>query len=240
MFDEFVFENRLHILGKITATLLHEIRNPLSVVKLSLDYLKMHRDELSDDLLESVENSSQALFRIQTLVDNLLFFSRPNTKEEKLCSVEQISNYASDIVEVEASRKKVLLIREYSTDIHVIRCDVNKLLQIFLNLLTNAVEACNDGGKVTIRAYTNQSAFGGQNIVWEVEDNGVGISDEDKETIFNDFFTKKPKGTGLGLSVCKSLADELKSEINFESQLGKGSKFFLIFNANLLENENEI
>ncbi len=236
MFDDFVSENRLHILGKITATLLHEIRNPLSVVKLSLDYLNMHRDELSDDLLETIENSSQALFRIQALVDNLLFFSRPNTKEEKLCSIEQISNYATDIVEAEASRKKVLISKECSPDIPYVRCDVNKLLQIFLNLLTNAVEACNDGGKVIIRVYANQM----QNIVWEVEDNGVGISDEDKVTIFNDFFTKKQKGTGLGLSVCKSLAEELKFEINFESQLGKGSKFFLVFNSNLLVSKNEI
>lgn len=236
MFDDFVAENRLHILGKITATLLHEIRNPLSVVKLSLDYLRMHRDELSDDLLDTIENSSQALFRIQTLVDNLLFFSRPDTNEEKLCSTIQISNYASDIVEAEAARKKVQITKEYSTDIPNILCDVNKLLQIFLNLLTNAVEACNDSGKIIIRTYINPS----QNIVWEVEDNGVGISDEDKVTIFNDFFTKKAKGTGLGLSICRSLAEELKFEINFESQIGKGSKFFLKFNSNLVVNKNEI
>jgi len=236
MFDDFVFENRLHILGKITATLLHEIRNPLSVVKLSLDYLYMHKDELSEDLLETIENSSQALFRIQSLVDNLLFFSRPNVREAKLCSLEQISNYAADIIEVEASRKKILLKREYAANIPAIRCDVNKLLQIFLNLLTNAIEACKDNDLVVVRIYVTPL----QNIIWEVEDSGIGISEEDKTTIFNDFFTKKTKGTGLGLSICKSLAEEMDSKINFESQLGKGSKFFLIFNPNLAVKENEI
>ncbi|MFA6596676.1 MAG: HAMP domain-containing sensor histidine kinase [Ignavibacteriaceae bacterium] len=236
MFDDFVFENRLHILGKITAALLHEIRNPLSVVKLNLDYLNMHQDELSDDLLGSIENSSQALFRIQALVDNLLYFSRPNTRDEKLCSVVQISNYALDIVEVDASRKRNHITREYAANIPNLRCDINKLLQIFLNLLTNAVEACNEGDKIFVRVYTNAQ----HNIVWEVEDTGVGISEENKKTIFEDFYTNKPQGTGLGLSVCRSLADELKSVLNFESQLGKGSKFFLIFNSNLMVSENEI
>lgn len=232
MSENLIFENRLHILGKITATLLHEIRNPLSVVKLSLDYLNMHRDELSDDLIETIENSSQALFRIQTLVDNLLFFSRPRGGEEKLCSVEQISNYAFDIIEVEASIKKIAVFKVYASGIPDIKCDPNKLLQIFLNLMSNAVEACNAGDKITIRIYNN--------IVWEVEDSGIGISDEDKKSIFTDFFTKKIKGTGLGLSICRSLAKELNAEITFESQLGKGTKFMLLFHPNSVEQENEI
>ena len=76
--------------------------------------------------------------------------------------------------------------------------------------------------------------------MWEVEDNGVGISDEDKKSIFTDFFTKKIKGTGLGLSICKSLAKELNAEITFESQVGKGTKFMLQFHPNSVEQENEI
>lgn len=237
MSENLIFENRLHILGKITATLLHEIRNPLSVVKLSLDYLNMHRDELSDDLLETIENSSQALFRIQALVDNLLFFSRPNTREEKLCSIDQISDYAFDIIEVDASRKNIQMFREYSgKNIPMIKGDANKLLQIFLNLLTNAVDACNKGDKIIIRIFPDQA----NNIGWEVEDTGVGISEEDQKAIFNDFFTKKIKGTGLGLSICKSLAIQLNAEINFQSQLGKGTKFTLLFNPNFAVNENEI
>ncbi|MDP3684157.1 MAG: HAMP domain-containing sensor histidine kinase [Ignavibacteria bacterium] len=237
MSENLIFENRLHILGKITATLLHEIRNPLSVVKLSMDYLNMHRDELSEDLIGTIENSSQALFRIQALVDNLLFFSRPNTREEKLCSINQISDYAFDIVEVDASRKNIAMFREYSgKNIPFVKCDANKLLQIFLNILTNAVDACNNGDKIIIRVYSDPA----NNITWEVEDTGIGISEEDQKAIFSDFFTKKVKGTGLGLSICKSLATELNAEINFESQLGKGTKFTLLFNSNFAVKENEI
>lgn len=236
MSENLIFENRLHILGKITATLLHEIRNPLSVVKLSLDYLNMHRDELSEDLIGTIENSSQALFRIQSLVDNLLFFSRPNTRDEKLCSVAQISDYAFDIVEVEASRKNILMKREYASNIPHIKCDANKLLQIYLNLMTNAVDACKKEDKITVRVFTDQQ----QNICWEVEDSGIGIADEDKHAIFNDYFTKKATGTGLGLSICKSLANELNAEIDFESQVGKGTIFRLLFKPNCTDNENEI
>jgi len=228
MTDDLIFENRLHILGKITATLLHEIRNPLSVVKFSLDYLNMHQDQLSSDLNGTIENASQALVRIQALVDSLLYFSRPNTKEERLCSIEQTSNKAIDILEVQASRKRIGFSRLYAENIPNITCDGNKLLQIFLNLLTNAVDACKGGDKIIVRVINDQ-----QKVVWEVEDNGIGISDEDKQYIFNDFFTKKEKGTGLGLSICKSLAKELNAEISFESQLGKGSKFMLIFTSTI-------
>lgn len=236
MSENLIFENRLHILGKITATLLHEIRNPLSVVKLSLDYLNMHRDELSEDLIGTIENSSQALFRIQSLVDNLLFFSRPNTKDEKLCSLTQISDYAFDIIEVEASRKNILMKREYAANVPNIKCDANKLLQIYLNLMTNAVEACKEKDKITVRVFIDKA----QNICWEVEDSGIGISEEDKKEIFTDFFTKKIKGTGLGLSICQSLANELNAEINFDSQVGKGTTFRILFKPNSAENENEI
>jgi len=236
MLNDVIFKNRLHILGKMTATLLHEIRNPLSVVKLSLDYLAMHKEELSEDLLDTVENSAQALMRIQALVDNLLFFSRPNVREERICSLAQISDYAVNIIEVDASRKKVLLQRHYAPNLPTIKCDANKLLQIFLNLLTNAVDACSADGLILIKVYLSED----RTLVWEVADDGIGISEEDKATVFTDYFTKKTTGTGLGLSICRSLAQEMNAELTLESELGKGTRFFLIFNANSLVYENEV
>jgi signal transduction histidine kinase len=76
--------------------------------------------------------------------------------------------------------------------------------------------------------------------VWEVVDTGVGISDEDKKRIFDDFFTNKEKGTGLGLSVCRMILQEYHADLNFESKVGEGSRFFIKFNPNLIQGNDEL
>jgi signal transduction histidine kinase len=77
-------------------------------------------------------------------------------------------------------------------------------------------------------------------FIWEITDTGSGICEEDKAKIFNDFYTSKEKGTGLGLSVCKMILQEYNAEIDFESTLGKGTKFILKFNSNLLQSSHEV
>jgi signal transduction histidine kinase len=69
-------------------------------------------------------------------------------------------------------------------------------------------------------------------ICWEIEDNGIGIKDDHKEKIFEDFYTSKKHGTGLGLSVCKNLLNEFNADLDFKSTYGQGSKFFIKFNLN--------
>jgi signal transduction histidine kinase len=107
----------------------------------------------------------------------------------------------------------------------------DKLLQVFLNLITNAIEDENTRNTIFVRSYmddNDDSKF----IYWEVEDNGIGIKDEHKEKIFEDFYTSKKQGTGLGLSVCKKLLNEFDADIDFKSTYGQGSKFFIKFNLN--------
>jgi signal transduction histidine kinase len=107
----------------------------------------------------------------------------------------------------------------------------DKLLQVFLNLITNAIEAENTRNTIFVRSYMDDSDDS-KSIYWEVEDNGVGIKDEHKEKIFEDFYTSKKQGTGLGLSVCKKLLNEFNADIDFKSTYGQGSKFFIKFNLN--------
>jgi len=229
-------DNKLQILGKLTASLIHEIRNPLSVIKLNLDYLKMIENELPDEATESVNYCKDALYRIQYLVDNVLTFSRKNINSEKLCTINEITENAVSIMKYDAERKKVQIDLDLCDSIPDIKFDKSRILQVFLNLITNSVESCINGGKILIKT----SIISSGSFMWEINDTGVGISDNNKDKIFNDFYTNKDKGTGLGLSVCKMILKECKAEIDFESTLGVGTKFFIKFNSNILQGSNEV
>jgi signal transduction histidine kinase len=236
MTSENAQENKLQILGKLTASLIHEIRNPLSAIKLNLDYLKMIENELPTEAIESVEFSLDALSRIQYLVDNVLSFSRKSLNGVKQCSINEITRNAISIMKYEAERKNVKIEFEPDETIAKSEFDKSRLLQVFLNLITNAIESCINGGYILIKTYKKLPDF----FIWEITDTGSGICEEDKAKIFNDFYTSKEKGTGLGLSVCKMILQEYNAEIDFESTLGKGTKFILKFNSNLLQSSHEV
>ena len=236
MTSENAQENKLQILGKLTASLIHEIRNPLSAIKLNLDYLKMIENELPTEASESVKFSLDALSRIQYLVDNILSFTRKNFNGVNLCSINEITQNAISIMKYEAERKNVKIEFEPDETIAKAEFDKSRLLQVFLNLITNAIESCINGGNIFIKTYKKLP----DSFIWEITDTGVGICEEDKVKIFNDFYTSKEKGTGLGLSVCKMILQEYNAEIDFESTLGKGTKFILKFNSNLLQSNHEV
>lgn len=229
MADDQIQENKLQLLGKLTASLIHEIRNPLSAIKLNLDYLKMLESELSAEVNESINDSSEAVERIQFLVENVLSFSRKKTSDIVMVDLNEISKNAIAILKGEIQKRNIDLKLSLESQLPPVVFDSNKLLQVLLNLITNALESCSHKGIVTVRSFLSDSA----KVVWEVEDNGAGISEENKSKIFQDFFTSKITGTGLGLSVCKMLVEEHNAEISFESTLGKGTRFTIIFDSNL-------
>lgn len=234
MIDDRVQGNKLQLLGKLTASLIHEIRNPLSAIKLNLDYLKMMESELSSEVNESVSDSSEAVERIQFLVENLLSFSRKKSSDIVMVDINEITRNAVSILKGEIQKKNINLTLNLLDDLTPVVFDSNKLLQVFLNLITNAMESCNNKG--TINISTRHYQRGQLKVIWEVEDNGVGISEENKKKIFQEFYTSKIQGTGLGLSVCKMLTEEHNARINFESELGKGAKFMIAFDTNIAGN----
>jgi signal transduction histidine kinase len=114
------------------------------------------------------------------------------------------------------------------TDFPQVKADPQLLKRVLVNLVTNAVQAMPDGGKLTINAEVNSQ---GQ-VVVIVEDTGVGIPEKIKPQIFTPLFTTKPRGQGFGLAVCKRVIEAHGGYINFESQEGKGAKFTIQFPAN--------
>lgn len=234
--DNKIQENKLQLLGKLTASLIHEIRNPLSAIKLNLDFLTLIIDTLPEDAVESIDVSKDALTRIQNLIDNVLTFTRKKNTEQELCSLNDISKTAVVLIKSNARKKNIKLSFEFDDKLPQGYFDKNKILQVFINLITNSIESCPDGGCITIRTFGNNPDY----IIWEVEDNGEGIAEDIKEKIFQDFYTSKDKGNGLGLSVCKMLLQQYQAELSFTSTVGIGTKFLIKFNPNLMQVNDEI
>ncbi len=220
--------NKLELLGKLIVSLAHEIRNPLSAIKLNLDFLEMSKDELDEELIESIKHSQEAADRIKYIIENLLNFAR-DSKDEETNSLNFVAAQAVELTHVKARSKDVKLIKQFEQEAQQCLVHEKKILQVVINLLTNAIEACDEHGRVVIRTFSEKGASGSIEYFLTVEDNGVGIKEEDKERIFDDFFTTKESGTGLGLHVCKNILNEQNAKISFESKYGVGTKFIISF-----------
>ncbi|HSP87904.1 MAG TPA: HAMP domain-containing sensor histidine kinase [Ignavibacteriaceae bacterium] len=216
--------NKLQLLGKLNASFVHEIRNPLFALKLNLDYLKLNKD-ISIDIRESISACTEAVERIQFLVDSILDFSRKPKSLTEQCLLNEVSLQAVELTRGYAEKRGCEIIKEMDENINYVNIDKNKLLQVQLNLIINAIEA-SENKPIWIKTYKYSG-----DIFWEVEDNGKGIKEEEKDLIFKDFFTNKNLGVGPGLSICKELLNDYKAILNFDSQINKGSRFFIKFNS---------
>lgn len=226
--EDFVQANKLLLLGKLTASLVHEIRNPLSAIKLNLDYMNMAKDDLPDDLKEIVNESLDAFDQVTFLIEDVLDFTRKPSGIIHNVHIDSITDRCLKIISVSARLKGINIEKQISPKLPTLNVNKNKLMQIFLNLLNNAVDASEEKGKIIIKAYeTNLDKE--KCVVWEVQDFGYGIKDEDKAKILEGFYTTKTKGHGIGLGVCKKLAEEVNSNLLFESTFGKGSTFSIKF-----------
>lgn len=220
-----IFSNRLSILGKLAASLIHEIRSPLSVIKMNLDYISMYKADFNDDIIESINSSIESVNRMNFIISHFSGFSKKIPKDDELVSINDLTFIAVKVAQIEAKMQGIQIESRLQQDIPKIRISKDELLQVFLNLIYNAIEARNKEKIILIKTYLQDE----KSLLWEINDTGVGIDDSVKEKIFSEFYTSKDKGTGLGLSVCKSILERYGAKINFESKLNVGTKFFITF-----------
>ena len=226
--QDFIQTNKLELIGKLTASLVHEIRNPLSAIKLNLDYMNMAKDDLPNDIKEIVSESLDAFEQVNFLIEDVLDFTRKPSSKETPIDIIQVTERCLKIISITARMKGVSIEKDFSNGLPQIEANKNKMMQVFLNLLNNAIEASEEKGKIVIRAYVSVEN-GSEFVFWEVQDFGCGIKEENKKKILDGFFTTKQKGHGIGLGVCKSLAEEIHSELIFESTFGVGTTFSIKF-----------
>ena len=198
---EVLKSERLSAIGELSGRLAHDLRNPLSVMKMSVDLLKQNSSEtkISDpDVQKRLDLIEKSIDRIAHQVDEVLEFVRVSPLQ--LISVSIHDTLQSSVKKINTPDNIDIKI---SGDDLKITCDPVKLDAVFLNLLVNAIQALEKGGNIEIKISEQNNL-----VILDFIDSGKGVSDDNLEKIFEPLFTTKQKGTGLGLSSCKNIVEQ--------------------------------
>ena len=228
--EQVIRSEKLASLGKLAATISHEINNPLAAV---LNYIRLMikliaRDRFVpdklDDILRYLTTMESETARCGEIVKNLLAFSRHSKTTFEEHNIEDIIDRTLILIDHDLEIKEIRLEKNIQPDLPKVKCDFKQIQQALLNLMSNASEAMTREGMLTVTAdYSNCRNF----LEVVISDRGCGISEEDRENIFEPFFTTKEegKGVGLGLSVAYGIITRHNGFIEVESEPDKGSSF---------------
>ncbi len=213
---------RLAALGKMAAGLAHELRNPLSSIKglavvLRAGFTAESREaETADILVKEVE-------RLNRSIGELLDYARPEQLKRQEASIPEIINKTVSLVQGDAQSYGIVIHLDTAVDLPKIAADIDKMNQVFLNLFLNAIQAMEQGGRLTVR-----TAVIARTIVISIRDTGVGISEENLGRIFDPYFTTKSDGTGLGLAMSAKIVEEHGGRMDVTSVLGEWTEVRVI------------
>ncbi len=193
---EFRRADTLVTIGKMSAVLAHEIRNPLNSIKINADIL-IDNDSFAENQKKRLKIIHKEVERLNNLVKDVLLFSRQN---DLLLSEFVLENFFETIhLQLKAILEEKKIDIEFKTTKVKVRGDIEKLKQVFLNLIINAIDAIYENGRIEINSSTNRK----DKFVIEIKDNGCGIADTSK--LFEPFYTTKNLGTGLGLPISQNI-----------------------------------
>ena len=242
---------KLASVGELSAGVAHEINNPLAIIlterQILLDLLGQTPglDEgFKKELLDSLSQIDVQVQRCKCITQNLLRFSRRTTSVIETVNLNEFLGEVIELMEREARTSGITFIPELEEGLPPLLTDPSQLQQVFLNLITNAVDA-HDGKPYGSIHISTRSYDENEGVEVVFADTGSGISQENLDKIFDPFFTTKSvgKGTGLGLSICYSIIKRLGGDVSVQSELDKGTVFtiFLPYNPppELQESMNE-
>ncbi len=209
---------RLAALGRAAAIIAHEVKNPLTSIRLSL-YTIEKKSSWKMNYNEDLEILKEAVDRVSRTMENLLNFSSDTNLLLKEVNLNELMKELVDEHKQHA-RKDLIIETSLNKPVPLIIADCEKLKEIFGNLLANAIAATDSGG--TIRVSTIPSF---DRVIVTIEDWGIGIPTEIQQKIFDPFFTTKQSGTGLGLAIAKKNTEAHRGSIKVESEPGWGTKF---------------
>lgn len=228
----FIQASRLASVGELSAGVAHEINNPLAIINFENQILAdMEKTSEMDSvfrkqLLKSLARSSNMIKRCKRLTHSLLKFSRQTESVIDDVDINSLIEDVIPLIEREAESSGIQLIVEPESDLPTILADSSQLQQVFLNLITNAIDAHDELGHGSVRIITKTN-MNDKGVDILISDTGSGIRPERIYKIFDPFFTTKPvgKGTGLGLSICYGIVAKLGGRLQVQSEVGEGSVF---------------
>jgi PAS domain S-box-containing protein len=241
---------KLHSIGQLAAGVAHEVKNPLQVILIGLQYLNDCPVAAEEQTKSVIKEMNDAVERANMVIRDLLDFASPRELGMHERSINALIEQSLRFVTYELNQAKVKVIRDLANDLPNCRVDPTKIEQVFVNLFTNAAHAMPNGGTLKVKSYQHfivaeetthargdrsgiRLRTGDRAVVIEIEDTGTGIPEEHLRRVFDPFFTTKNtgKGTGLGLSVTRKIIDLHSGHISIKNNPGGGVTVKLVFKA---------
>ncbi|HUN55431.1 MAG TPA: ATP-binding protein [Smithella sp.] len=244
--DQLIQKDKMAALGRLASGIAHEMRNPLEIINMGMDYLENNLPENDPGMSESIERIFNAINRAENIIKNILSFARQSVGEITQIAICPLLDNVLTLAQQTIQKNGVSVQRDYENELLEVAGDYNMMQQVFFNLVNNAVDSMRDDKdkRLTIRAYkqlvtevgyktgyrrADYFSMGDEMVVVEISDTGKGIPEEVLPKIFEPFFTTKAKneGTGLGLSIAHMIMDRLYGTIDVESRVNQGTTFFV-------------
>ncbi|MDQ7053735.1 MAG: PAS domain S-box protein, partial [candidate division KSB1 bacterium] len=224
--QQILHSERLATIGQMAAKVAHEIRNPLSSIMLNAellgDEIRMAGDAISEDAEVLLKSIISEVDRVAKLTEDYLQFSRLPDADPQPGDLINLIQEVVEFIEPEASSRGIQIVSEYETNALELVFDAQQMRQVLMNILKNALEAMRRGGILTVRVQDSR-----KKVLIAISDTGDGIPEKLQDKIFQPFYTTKDMGTGLGLAISQQVIQEHGGNIEFESEPGKGTTFYL-------------
>ena len=231
MNEAVIHAEKLASIGRLAAGVVHELNNPLATIAACAEALTVRVDEISEqetskDFSEYLQIVRDEAFRCKTITNSLLDFSHQRQAEKTSADINQIIDQTLQLIKHHPKLGRMKVIRELDPNLTPVYVNEGQMKQIFIALISNANDAMDANGQLTIRTRWQDSGQE-RRVCVEYTDTGCGIPTSHLQKIFDPFFTTKPlgRGTGLGLSVCYGIVSEHGGSIEVDSTEGVGSTF---------------
>ncbi|MFC1884778.1 ATP-binding protein [Thermodesulfobacteriota bacterium] len=221
---EIARSHRLASIGRLAAGVAHEIRNPLSSIKGFATYFGERYKDIPEDR-KTADIMVQEVERLNRVISQLLEFARPESIQKKPSSIRNVVQHSLKMVERQAHEKGIKIENKFSIDKDEILLDPDRMGQALLNLYLNAIEAMEEGGRLSVNVSSGEDPG---NVVIEIADTGSGINEKDLSHIFDPYFTTKQSGTGLGLAIVHRIIESHGGSVRIESTPGKGTQVYVV------------
>jgi signal transduction histidine kinase len=213
-------QEKMAAFGLLSAGIAHEVGNPLAGISSLIQMIR--RKDSNPYTNEKLELAERQLGRIQRTIRELVDFSRPASTAKIRVKPAEFVEEALGIAKYYQRTKERAITVDVPADLPPVRGVRDHLTQVVLNLVLNAIDATDRGGRIHLEAKVE-----GKSIILSVEDDGRGIAPEDTSRLFQPYFTTKPSGTGLGLFVSRQIVEEMGGCLSFESTPGQGATFIV-------------
>src|SRR5262245_54791008 len=220
--------DRLVSLGELSAYVAHEIRNPLTGIRTTVQFVGS-KFKPNDPRREDLQDVITELDRIEQIITGLLMFARPPAARPQPSDLHQVLDKTLDMIELQLRDSSVNLSKDYVEDLPLVHADPDLTQQVFLNLCLNATQAMPEGGELRVATGVRRYRTRRSMVDVSFSDSGVGIPRELMDKIFDPFFTTRSTGTGLGLPISVQIVREVGGVITAKNNPGGGAAFRVSF-----------